>query len=511
MSAKRPPPAAALVIAAAGLAVVVVHFAGRVDPAAHATTDEVHVAGAPSEKPVREVRSVDSREAASSTAALSDHGMIDDPDCRFRAGEGPASGTVLFVLQGADAGRFQVRDRDRTLFGDDLPFVPRIYAIGKRSHGGVLVVLGDMRVHDRESQAPQLHGHARVYLDGEIIYEHERLWNFGVASDGSSFYVVEPLAGETSRLVLHNLDAREEHHFDLGRQMTYFDNHGRPYGVHYSSSMTEVVLAPDQEIGDSPRGTYWFYAADGSGPRVVRILSVDLPPRSDDALGNVDPRQVHDEPILHGGELRAHQDRVHFVSSEVAYHLVDHSRDSGMFEVRKSMYLGYGEDGGPQRSDIWSWQMRGSYPHGLVVSDNGSWVAVEDRHRIWALDADTGELVFAFPTTRDLSTTLPHDSNNDPVVRRSHLYDAYSMATLERLRNVLGPDAMVGHVGGRSGYLRLRGDRLMMSRHLGQGPQTRYFHDVFDLTSAGVDGPPLFRIPADRDCQTAALAATLDR
>ena len=513
MSAKRPLRAGVLGIAAVGLAAfAAVYFAGRVDPPADSTIHGVPAAPTPSEDPVQEVRAADSEPAASSMTALSDEGLIDDPDCRFRAGSGQASGTVLFVLQGLNEGRFLVRDKAATLFGDDLPFHPQLYAIGKRADGSVLAVLGDMRIHDRESQAPQLHGHARVYLDGQIIYEHEQLWNFGVASDGSSFYVVEPLAGETSRLVLRNLDSGEEHHFDLGRRMTYFDNHGRPYGVYYSSSLSEVVFAPDQEMENSPRGTYWFYANDGSGPRVVNILSVDLPAPSDHSLGNVDPGQVRDEPILHGGVLRAHSDRVHFVSSELAYHLVDYSRDgNGMFGVRKSAYRGYGEDGGPQRRDIWSWKMRGSHPHGLVVSDNGSWVAAEDRYRVWALDANTGELVFAFPTTRDLSTTVPRDSNEDPVVRRSYFFDVYKMAALERLRNVLGPDAMVGHVGGRSGYLRLRGDWLMMDRSLGQGLRTRYFHDVFDLSSAGIDGPALFRIPATRDCRSAAQAAILDR
>ena len=509
MPAKRPLRAGVLSIV--GLAVAAVYFAGRVNPPADSTTNGVPATATTSGDPAQEVRAEDSGPAASSMSILSDEGLIDDPTCRFRTGRGPADDTVLFVLQGVNEGRFLVRDRAGMLFGDDLPFHPRIYAIGKRADGGVLAVLGDMRIHDRVSQAPQLHGHARVYLDGQIIYEHEQLWNFGVASDGSSFYVVEPLAGETSRLVLRNLDAGEEHHFDLGRRMTYFDNHGRPYGMHYASSMSEVVLTPDQEIENSPRGTYWFYANDGSGPRVVNILSVDLPSRGDDSLSNIDRRQIRDEPILHGGELRVHADRVHFVSSEVAYHLVDYNRDgSAMFGIRKSAYLGYGEDGGSQRRDIWSWKMRGSDPHGLVVSDNGSWVAVEDRYRVWALDANTGELVFAFPTTRDLSTTVPRDSNEDPVVRRSYYYDLYKMAALERLRNVLGPDAMAGHVGGRSGHLRLRGDWLMMGRSLGQGPRTRYFHDVFDLSSAGVDGPALFRIPATRDCRSAAQAATFD-
>ena len=512
MRAKKPLRAGVLGIAAIGVAAVAaVYFAGRVDPPGGSTTDGVPAAATPAGGSVPEVHAADSGPAASSMSTLPDEGLIDDPGCRFRVGRGPAGDTVLFVLQGVNEGRFLVRDKAGTLFGDELPFHPRMYAVGKRADGGVLAVLGDMGIHDRESQAPQLHGHARVYLDGQIIYEHEQLWNFGVASDGSSFYVVEPLAGETSRLVLRNLDAGEEHHFDLGRRMTYFDNHGRPYGTHYASSMSEVVFTPDQEINNSPRGTYWFYANDGSGPRVVNILSVDLPPRGDDSLSYIDRRQIRDEPILHGGELRVHADRVHFVSSELAYHLVDYSRDgTAMFGVRKSAYRGYGEDGGPQRTDLWSWQMRGSHPHGLVVSDNGSWVAVEDRYRVWALDANTGELVFAFPTTRDLSTTVPRGSNEDPAVRRSYFFNVYKMAALERLRNVLGPDAMVGHVGGRNGYLRLRGDWLMMGRSLGQGPRTRYFHDVFDLSSAGVDGPALFRIPAIRDCRSAAQAAILD-
>ena len=43
--------------------------------------------------------------------------------------------------------------------------------------------------------------------------------------------------------------------------------------------------------------------------------------------------------------------------------------------------------GGRWRRDTWSWKMRGSHPHGLVVPANGSWVALEDRQRIWALDS----------------------------------------------------------------------------------------------------------------------------
>lgn len=173
------------------------------------------------------------------------------------------------------------------------------------------------------------------------------------------------------------------------------------------------------------------------------------------------------------------------------------------------MYRGYGEDDGPQRGDIWSWKMRGSRPHGLVVSDNGAWLKVEGRHRVWVLDAATGEVVFAFPTSDDLSTELSSDSRKakDHVVRTSRLFQAYEEAALERLRSVLGPDATVADMGGPSSDWRLLGDRLLLPRNIGQGPGYQPFYYVFDLASAGVDGSPLFRTPANRDCRNAARVA----
>ena len=492
----------AVLITAVALTVVAVWLVFRIDPSAAPTNGETTRIRGPVGESMRESSSPDAGPDPSPLTTLSDEGLFDHPDCHFTAGKGPASGAGLFIVPGENESRFLVRNQEGALFGDDLPFVPRVYAVGKRDDG-VLAVLGDMQLHDRDSQEPRLHGHARVYFNGQIIYENEELWGYGIAADGSSFFAIEPLAGETSRLVLRNLDAGEEHHFDLGRQMTYFDNHGRPYGWYYTSSMSEVILAPPQQLNGTPRGIYWFYANDGNGPRVIRIRSADVPLRSDDAVLGVDPRQVRDEPILRGGVLSAHDDRVHFESSEMAYHMVDHSREGReSFGVRKSAYRGYGEDGGPQRSDVWTWERPGSYPHGLVVSANGAWVALQDRYRDWALDADTGELVFAFPTTEDLSPSAP----SDRVLRSSYLTEAYRTAALERLASVLRPEATAGDLGGRGGGLQLDGDLLMIRRHFGQGSRTRYFHDVFNLTAARVDAPPLFRIPVNRDCRSAALA-----
>ncbi|MYD99473.1 MAG: hypothetical protein F4X98_19075 [Gammaproteobacteria bacterium] len=466
--------------------------------------------------------------AARPNKALSAAALIDDPECSLQAGKGPASGVALLIVADGDKARFQVRDQGGILFGDELPFVPGLRSMGRQADGRVVVVLGDMKVHERDSQTPELYGPARVYWDGQIIYEHEKLWEFGVARDGSSFFVIEPLAGETSRLVVRNLDEMAEHHFDLGRRMTHFGNHGRAYGVYYSSGMSEVVFGHAQELNDSPVGDYWFYPNDGGTPRVVRIRSADVPPRSGDAVDELDPRQVRDEPILRGGVMRRYPDRVHFVSSETAYHLVDQGGygSTGTFEVRKSVYQGYGEDEGPRRSDVWSWKVRGSDPRGLTVSDNGNWVAVEDRYRTWALNVHSGELVLAFPTTEELAPQVPPDGPrlDDPVVRRSYTHLAYERAALARLRPVLGSAATLADLGSRGGYPYLLGDRLLLRRSIGRGVRSRGFYDVFDLTTAGVDGPPLYRRPANQvppqwasargDCRLTADAvwsAALDR
>ena len=489
----------AILLAAIVLAAVATVFVVHVGRPARPSDGQQPSVAKPSDRPMGEAAKGASEPEPNSIGVLSVEALIDDPECRLYAGRDPASDVGLFIVPDGDEARFLIRDHLGTLFGDELPFVPSKYSIGRRADGRVVAVLGDMKVHDRDSQTPELHGHARVYWDGQVIYENEKLWDYGVASDGSSFFAIEPLAGDTSRLVLRNLNEMEEHHFDLGRKMTYFGNHGRTYGVYYSPSMSEVVFGHAQELNDSPRGDYWFYANDGSGPRVVRIRSVDVPRRSADPVDGVDPRQVRDEPILRGGVMRAHGDRVHFVSSELAYHLVDHGRygEGGAFEVRKSVYRGYGEDAGPQRADVWSWEGHGNDPRGLTVSDNGKWVAVEDMHRTWALNARSGELVFAFPTTEDLDPQVPPDTPHldDPLVRRGYVHQAYEMAALARLRPVLEAHATLGDLGHRSSHPRLLGDRLMLLRSVGHGSWSRYFYDVFDLATAGLDGPPLARLP----------------
>ncbi len=430
--------------------------------------------------------------------------VIDNPDCNFTAGLGNADDSAIYVLSGEAGARFAVLDGGGTVFGGELPFDPNDYRIGKRADGTVVAGLADLRLNSKVFRPPEAPEPVHIYRDGQLVYENDKAWRFGVASDGSSFYVIEPLAGEASRLVVRDLDAGEEHHYDLGIEFSSPDAYEVPYVSFYSTDGAEVMFWPPQELEDTPRGDYWFYPTDGRPARVVRIESVDIPRRPGASADLLDAQQVRVERILRGGALRPVKDRVYFESSEVAYYLVDRrTTDRQEFEVVKTRYQRYGESGGPERTDQWSRTIPGRLLGSMVLSNNGDWLALQDGGRVWALDAATGDIVFAFPTTEDLGLQVPPHLRGEtyPGRRVDHIGHAYDVAALARLRSVLGPDATVNDVGGIGGF-GFRGNRLMLYHVVGRGQHSRGFYDAFDLSKVGVHGGPEFRVEADGGCGT---------
>ena len=122
--------------------------------------------------------------------------LIDNPNCDFTVGLGDAAGTAVYVLSDGPGARFAVLDGEGTVFGDELPFDPNHYRLGRRADGSVVVALADLRLNSKEFRPDDSPEPIRVYRDGQVIFEHDKVWQFGVAPDGSSFYVVEPLAGQ---------------------------------------------------------------------------------------------------------------------------------------------------------------------------------------------------------------------------------------------------------------------------------------------------------------------------
>ena len=156
------------------------------------------------------------REDVSNGGGFKPADVIGNPDCRMLPGRDSASDTALVVLPGDSGAHLGVLGEDGLVYRASLPFVPHLLALGKRTNGSVVAGVGNLRLGSRVFREPDTPEPVRIFQDGQIVYETQKAWDFGVASDGSSFYVQEPLAGEGSRLVVRDLDAGIETHIDLG-------------------------------------------------------------------------------------------------------------------------------------------------------------------------------------------------------------------------------------------------------------------------------------------------------
>ena len=141
--------------------------------------------------------------------------VMGNPDCTMRPGAGNGRDLAMVVVPGEDGSRFAVVDGSGRVFGDMLPFrAVRDSSFARREDGTVVAGFGgsDRPLHrDFPSlrAAPPFSLGAKgvvVYQDGQVIYENGEASGFGLADDGSSFYVMEPMAGDVSRLVIRNLD-----------------------------------------------------------------------------------------------------------------------------------------------------------------------------------------------------------------------------------------------------------------------------------------------------------------
>lgn len=362
------------------------------------------------------------------------------------------AGDVALVVVPAEEGqspgaRFAVVDERGTLFGGALPFRPNHVRLGRRADGGVVTAFADLRLNSKVSKPRDAREPLRVYLDSGLVYQSEKAWDFDIADDGSSFFAVEPLAGEVSRLVIHNLDLGTETHHDLGAAWNPFTEAEGPYGASYSRDGREVTFWPPQER-DGVLGDYWFYPVDGGPPRVVRALS----------------------------------DR------------------KGMPRRPNTAANGYGDEEGPQRAEVW----RRIVPMGIVSlaqAPNGPWLALGDGGtRVLTINTSTGDFALVFPTLEDARLHVPEHLWRGKVAGTggmNFLQWAWASAALERLRGVLGPEATVEDVGILGGFWFEDGNRLVLSRSIGSHPDMRTVHDVFDMDTVEVDGGPAFRLEKD--------------
>lgn len=281
--------------------------------------------------------------------------VIDSPDCLFVAGTGEAAG-VAVVLAGPspDAAWYAVVDEDGVLFGGfggGLKFAtdrPPFFDLGRRLDGSVLMGYGTFELN------------AQIVLDGQSIYEAEGVRSFDVASDGSSFLVIEPLAGDASRLVIRNLNLGVELHHDLGD----LPNEPRT-SLWYSADGTEAII----QAGP----TYRFYPVDGGEPREIRV--------PDQGSGTY--------PI--------------FQSREVGFHVKE---VKGEFAKIARVEHRFGDNGmEPAAVEVWSrtfpFEAFGEPTKSPSVSRDGAWVVLGFNRQGLVLDASTGETTVSVPFDGD--------------------------------------------------------------------------------------------------------------
>lgn len=282
--------------------------------------------------------------------------IIGSANCLFVAGTGEATG-VAVVLAGPnpDAAWYAVVDEDGVLFGGfggDLKFGtdgPPFFDLGRRLDGSVLMGYGTFDLN------------AQIVLDGQSIYEAEGARSFDVASDGSSFLVIEPLAGGASRLVIRNLDLGVELHHDLG------DLPNKPGRISswYSADGTEAII----QAGT----TYRFYPVDGGEPREIRV------------------------PDQGSGGYTIFQSR------EVGFRV---NEEKGEFAKIARVEHRFGDNGTePAAVEAWSrtfpFEAFGEPTKSPSVSRDGAWVVLGFNRLGLVLDASTGETTVSVPFDED--------------------------------------------------------------------------------------------------------------
>ena len=411
--------------------------------------------------------------------------VIGSLDCSMLAGRGHAKEVALVILPAANGARFAALDGQGTLFGDALPFKPNFYRLGRRADGTVLAGFGALELISpvvlKDLNAPEP---VRIYADGRVLYETDKAWEFGIARDGSSFFVHEPLAGGTSRLIVHNLDQGLEHHFDLGAKFTPLSRYSEflPEAT-YSTDASEVIFSPSYHPDDFGLGEHWFFPVDGGAVRsILAERGAPFDPVGDEA------------PKIRVPGARG----ALFASSEEAYfaHLLEW-KGRAMAEpwriVRRSFRFGAQET----QSEVWSQEIAiKGFSGNLRLSGDGAWLAVQSW-TLLVLDATTGETVFKFPFADKQAELARLASVMEPGAGLESL--GWVGASSVEFRN--GNLEMFRQIGSSDSCRRREGRRAVYEcqRALREQGLYREVLDVFDMSKIQLDSQPDFRVEVGRD------------
>ena len=386
---------------------------------------------------------------SSSAGVIAADESLDNVDCRVEVGRGAAGGLAVVLLPREGGARFSVIGGEGEVFGGVLPFAPNRLELGRRPDGGLVAGFGKLRQYkelwtsDSNANAAEdlvpADAPVRIYVDGLVAYETPNAWHFGVARDGSSFFLHEPLGADASRLIVRDLVRGQEEHHYLGPLCLQ----GGGCRSVYTRAGGEVVLSRVYEDGYG-RAVHWFFPADGSGIR--RIVAGEGHVYDDSALQDVRGIRLPES----GGMWLMSSEEGYFAFRDRA---ADPQQPAGK-PVHKRGWrivrqeINYDVAGKPVAETAWSrtFVLRG-FSGDLTLADNGAWVAFGSRNKR-VLDTRTGDVVFEYPA-------------------------ADKQAQLARLTSVLPPGATASDVGSVRG-VQFVGNDLVLTRAIRSFPACRF-------------------------------------
>lgn len=394
--------------------------------------------------------------------------VIGNPKCFVWTGYGQAEDVAMVILPGADGSRFAVLDGAGVVFHGELPFLHDFAQIGRQHDGSVVVGFAKLwgNTYERAEEDEWVGwngalGPVRVYLDGQIIFESAKASDFDVALNGSSFFVIEPLASGVSNLRIHNLEQgiEEHHHLD---QIEPHESPESRYIAYYTTRQTEVQLAAIDDV-DAKR---WFYPVDGGMPQVRKM---------DEVTEGV------------------------FASSRHGYFVQqDETRDEVVVFKREFRHDGTAESMG---TNLWSRTLDLDEFSGMQLSDDGVWLILH-AWNLHMLNAATGETAFAFPAEANLSRLVGPDvskGREDIYMRQSEMYQEVAS---KRLANVLPADSRLGSFGHIVHTLRVRDGLLIMD--LGTFASGGVWY-IYDMSELQIDSQPKMRFNTGIGCASGNL------
>ena len=419
--------------------------------------------------------------AAQLALPLAPVNVIGNYDCGIAVGRGAAAGLAVVSVPAEGGGAFAVLNEYGEVFSGLLPFKPNHRRVGRQADGAVVAALGDLRWNSevfRERNSPEP---VRVFVDGLLTHQTEKALEFGVAPNGESFYLHEPLGEAHTRLVVRDLVFGEETHHDFGARFAPTNDYEVKFAPRYSNDGREVMFTPAGPDSFGV-GSHLFVPVRGEGMRSVRVLSEGEAPGGG-GEASIDVREVYSAV---------------FASSETGYFA--HPASSPASDGRRRWRLArrdFDYEAGAA-AEVWSRQLalRFFYGH-MTLSDDGRWLAL-GAWNLLVVDTRTGGTALSYPKAGE------------------------KQKELERLGNVMPSGSTVADLGSVTNW-RFNGDRIGLLRSIGaqstqecdyragrrqyyacraelrRSGRYRTVYDVFALGARRAHAQPLYRVEANPD------------